>query len=210
MTPTRSSRRLAPAAAPSIAANADYSVGVVRTLEEMLQVQTVRALVYMGDQACPYDEEFDGNDFCGATHLLLRCGREPVGVARLRWFGEFAKFERLAVRKEHRGGPGLKLLCDAAFALAARKGYRKLIGHAQVRGEAFWKRYFKGRRRPGRPAFNFSGYAYLEMEFELAPRRDRVGLQSPPMVLLRPEGDWDRPGILEGAGLETAAQGLAA
>ncbi|MBS0360747.1 MAG: N-acetyltransferase [Proteobacteria bacterium] len=199
----------APLASP-IPANADYAVAVVRTLDEMLQVQAVRTLVYMGDQVCPYEEEFDGNDFCGATHLLLRCGREPVGVARLRWFGEFAKFERLAVRKEHRGGPGLKLLCEAAFDLAARKGYRKLIGHAQVRGEAFWKRYFKGRPRPGRPVFHFSGYAYLEMEFDLAAHAGGVGLNSPPMVLLRPEGDWDRPGVLESPGARASARDLAA
>ena len=185
---------------------ADYKIEVARTLDDLMKVQAVRTLVYMGEQDCPYDEEYDGNDFCGATHLLMSWRGEPVGVVRLRWFGEFAKFERLAVRKEHRGGPGLKLLCQAVFDLAARKGYRKLIGHAQVRGEAFWKRYFKGRRRPGRPVFHFSGYAYLEMEFELAPHKAGVGLASPPMVLLRPEGDWDRPGVLEAA----APQGMAA
>lgn len=175
---------------------AGYTVSVVRTLDELAQVQVVRALVYMGDQACPYEEEFDGNDLCG-THLLLRLGREPVGVVRLRWFGEFAKLERLAVRREHRGGPGLLMLCRAAFELAARKGYRRLIGHAQVRGEAFWRRYFKGRPRPGRARFSFSGYDYMEMEFDLAPDARSVGLASPPMVLLRPEGDWDRPCVLE-------------
>jgi predicted GNAT family N-acyltransferase len=182
-----------------------YGVSVVRTFDDLAQVQTVRSLVYMGDQACPYDEEFDGNDLCGATHLLLRCGREPVGVVRLRWFGEFAKLERLAVRREHRGGPALKILCRAAFELAARKGYRRLIGHAQVRGEAFWRRYFKGRPRAGRPVFTFSGYAYREMEFDLEPAGAPVGLASPPMVLLRPEGDWDRPGVLEAAPTEMAA-----
>ena len=187
------------------AAPRGYSVGVVRTFDEMAQVQAVRTLVYMGDQACPYDEEFDGNDLCGATHLLLRWGREPVGVVRLRWFGEFAKLERLAVRKEHRGGPALLLLCRAAFELSARKGYRRLIGHAQVRGEAFWKRYFKGRPRAGRAVFNFSGYAYREMEFDLVATGAPVGLASAPMVLLRPEGDWDRPGVLENHPEELAA-----
>ena len=54
------------------AAQSRYTVSVVRTFDEMAQVQTVRSLVYMADQACPYDEEFDGNDLCGATHLLLR------------------------------------------------------------------------------------------------------------------------------------------
>ena len=179
------------------ARGAGYAVSVVRTFDEMAEVQTVRTLVYLGDQACPYEEEFDGNDLCGATHLLLRLGREPVGVVRLRWFGDFAKLERLAVRREHRGGPGLLLLTRAAFDLAARKGYRRLIGHAQVRGEAFWRRYFKGRRRPGRAGFSFSGYAYIEMEFDLEPPASAVGMASPPMVLLRPEGDWDRPGVLE-------------
>jgi predicted GNAT family N-acyltransferase len=182
-----------------------YKVSVARTLEALSEVQVVRALVYMGDQACPYAEEFDGNDLCGATHLLLRFGREPVGVVRLRWFGELAKLERLAVRKEHRGGPGLRLLCEAAFELAARKGYRRLIGHAQVRGEAFWRRYFGGRLRPGRGRFRFSGYDYVEMEFDLAAHPRAVGLASPPMLLLRPEGDWDRPSVLEAGVAELAA-----
>lgn len=182
-----------------------YTVSVVRTLEALAEAQAVRSLVYMGDQDCPYAEEFDGNDLCGATHLLLRFGREPVGVVRLRWFGEFAKLERLAVRKAHRGGPAMRLLCDAAFDLAARKGYRRLIGHAQVRGEAFWRRYYKGRARPGRGRFRFSGYDYLEMEFDLAPHAGAVGLASGPMVLLRPEGDWERPGVLEADPQEMAA-----
>jgi len=174
-----------------------YEVRVARTLNDLMQVQAVRALVYMGDQECPYEEEFDGNDLAGATHLLLRFGAEPVGVVRMRWFGAFAKMERLAIRREHRGGPALLMLARAAFDLAARKGYRKLMGHAQVRGEAFWKRYFKGRPRPGRPRFSFSDYDYVEIEFDLAPRADAVGLDTDPFVLLRPEGEWDRPGVLE-------------
>ncbi len=179
------------------ATSASYTVGVARGLCDWNEVAAVRTLVYVGEQACPYDEEFDGNDFCGATHLILRFGREPVGVVRLRWFADFAKLERLAVRREHRGGPGLLMLCRAAFEMAARKGYRRLMGHAAVRGEAFWRRYFKGRPRPGRPVFRFSGFDYLEMEFDLAPHARAVGLASPPLVLLRPEGDWDRPGVLE-------------
>ncbi|HSV04253.1 MAG TPA: hypothetical protein VLI41_13730 [Phenylobacterium sp.] len=183
----------------------DYHVEVARSLDALMKVQAVRTLVYMGDQACPFEEEFDGNDFCGATHLLLSWRGEPVGCVRMRWFGEFAKFERLALRKEHRGGPGLLILCNAAFDLAARKGYRKLMGHAQVRGEAFWKRYFGGRPRPGRPRFHFSQFAYVEIEFDLKPHPKAVGLASPAMVLLRPEGAWDEPGVLEAHAAEELA-----
>jgi hypothetical protein len=120
-----------------------------------------------------------------------------VGVVRLRWFAGFAKLERLAIRPEHRGAGGLMLLSRAAFDHARRKGYRVLMGHAQPRLVAFWRRYFNGRVRPGRPAFSFSDYDYVEMEFDLEPIADAIGIDSDPMVLLRPEGEWDRPGILD-------------
>jgi hypothetical protein len=44
------------------------------------------------------------------------------------------------------------------------------------------------------------------MEFDLQPHPKGVGLASPAMVLLRPEGAWERPGVLE----TSAAQELAA
>jgi predicted GNAT family N-acyltransferase len=172
-------------------------VTVARNLSDMALVMAIRAMVYMGEQACPYDEEFDGNDFAGATHLILRRGDEPIGVVRLRWFAGFAKLERLAIRKEHRGGSGLMLLARAAFQLAERKGYDRLMGHAQPRLVAFWSRYFAGRVRPGRPSFSFSDYDYVEMEFDLHPPADAVSIDSDPFVLLRPEGEWDRPGVLD-------------
>jgi predicted GNAT family N-acyltransferase len=182
---------------PTSLAAQDMRVQVARTLNDLVQVATVRALVYMGEQACPFDEEFDGNDLAGATHLMLRLRGETIGVVRLRWFAEFAKLERLAIRKEHRGGPGLMMLARAAFALAARKGYRRLMGHAQPRLVAFWRRSFNGWVRQGRPGFIFSDHDYVEMEFALEPPADAITIDSDPFVLLRPEGDWDRPGVLD-------------
>ncbi|MEZ5958786.1 MAG: hypothetical protein R3C27_16435, partial [Hyphomonadaceae bacterium] len=69
------------------------TVAVVRDIEGLLEVWSVRSLVYMGEQDCPYHEEFDGNDLAGATHLIARVGKEPVGVMRIRWFADFAKIE---------------------------------------------------------------------------------------------------------------------
>ncbi|MDR3506311.1 MAG: hypothetical protein P4L64_00270 [Caulobacteraceae bacterium] len=184
------------ARAPRIGAN-DLQVTVARTLNDLMQVMAIRTLVYMGEQTCPYDEEFDGNDFAGATHLILRKADEPVGVVRLRWFADFAKLERLAIRKEYRGGRGLLLLSRAAFDLAERKGYRRLMGHAQLRVAPFWQRYFQGRVRQNRNGFCFSDYDYVELEFDLKPSADAITIDSEPMVLLRPEGEWDRPGVLD-------------
>lgn len=176
---------------------AAFSVGVARSLNDLMQVMTVRSLVYMAEQACPYDEEYDGNDFVGATHLILRCGAEPVGVVRLRWFDGFVKLERLAVRPEYRGGPGLLMLARAAVDHAERKGYRRLMGHVQTRVIPFWRRYFKAREREGRQRFSFSDYDYTEMEFDLHPPANAISIDSDPMVLIRPEGEWDRPGVLD-------------
>ncbi len=181
---------------PRAGAN-DFQVSVARTLNDLMQVMAIRAMVYMGEQVCPYEEEFDGNDFSGATHLILRKADEPIGVVRVRWFADFAKLERLAIRKEYRGGAGLMMLSRAAFDLAERKGYRRLMGHAQLRVAPFWKRYFNGRVREDRQAFAFSDFDYVELEFDLAERPDAITIDTEPLVLLRPEGDWDRPGVID-------------
>jgi hypothetical protein len=73
-------------------------IRVVNGLDDMMRVAAVRSAVYIGEQSCPYDEEFDGNDLA-ATHLLALVDNEPAGCMRLRFFGDFAKLERLAVRK---------------------------------------------------------------------------------------------------------------
>ena len=184
-------------ARPALANTGHLTVKVARTLDDLLQVMAVRTLVYMGEQQCPFDEEYDGNDFAGATHLILRRDDEPVGVVRLRWFAGFAKLERLAIRREFRGGAGLMLLASEAFELAALKGYRKLMGHAQGRVVAFWRRKFKGRIRNGRPLFSFSDHDYVELEFDLEPLPGALTIDSDPFVLIRPEGEWDRPGVLD-------------
>ena len=192
------------AAAPVKSADDGLTVMVARTLDDLMRVVVVRSLVYLGDQVCPYDEEYDGNDFSGATHLLLLKHGEPIGVVRLRWFADFAKLERLAIRAEYRGGGGLMMLSKAAFRHAALKGYRRLMGHAQIRLVPYWRRYFQGRVRPGRKPFSFSDYDYVEMEFDLQPPEDAIDIDTDPLVLLRPEGDWDRPGTLERSGARSS------
>lgn len=173
------------------------SVSIVRDIETLLEVWSVRSLVYMGEQDCPYREEFDGNDLAGATHLIARAGKEPIGAMRVRWFADFAKIERVAIRPSHRSGEASAALVKTALDLAARKGYRRVLGHIQARLLKYWLRTANVRLRPGRPQFSFSGYDYIEIERDLEPPDNAIGFDTPAMVLLRPEGDWDRPGVLE-------------
>ena len=79
-----------------------YSARPVRSLDELQMAAAIRAAVFMSEQACPYEEEYDGNDLCG-THFLLFDGGEPVGTLRVRWFADFAKLERIALLPRERG-----------------------------------------------------------------------------------------------------------
>lgn len=177
--------------------DAELEVVVCRTLPDIMQAMAVRSLVYMGEQACPYDEEYDGNDFAGTTHLVLRRNGEPIGTLRVRWFAEFAKVERVAVRSEFRGGRATLMLILAAKRLAEKKNYRQILGYGQVRLIPFWEQYFNARIREGREGFVFSDHDYVEMVVEGAPPPDALTLDSDPLVLLRPEGDWDETGVLD-------------
>jgi predicted GNAT family N-acyltransferase len=172
-------------------------VSVCRTLDDIMQALAVRAVVYMGEQACPYAEEYDGNDFAGATHLILRRDGEPIGTLRIRWFADFAKTERVAVRREHRRGRATLMLILAAKRLAERKNYRLLLGYGQLRLVPFWQQYFNAKILPGRERFVISDHDYVEMLVEAQPPANAITLETDPMVILRPEGAWDEPGPLD-------------
>jgi predicted GNAT family N-acyltransferase len=176
---------------------AELEILVCRTLPEIMQAIAVRTLVYMGEQHCPYDEEYDGNDFAGATHLLMLRGGEPIGTLRIRWFADFAKFERVAVRKENRGGRATLMMVLAAKRLAEKKNYRKILGYGQVRLIPLWNQYLNAEVREERGRFVFSDHDYAELLVHSTPPNDAITLDSDPYLLLRPEGAWDEAGVLE-------------
>ncbi|MGH6956109.1 MAG: GNAT family N-acetyltransferase [Caulobacteraceae bacterium] len=180
------------------------SVSVARSLDEIMQAIAIRSMVYMGEQLCPYEEEVDGNDFAGATHLIARVGGRAVGVVRMRWFCDFAKLERFTVAPAYRGGAATRALLEAAFDLAARKGYRKVMGHTQSRLTPVLIRYGGVKVRKDRPSFTFSDHEYVETVRDLEPPDGAITMDTDPLVLLRPEGAWERPGVLDRSALRPA------
>lgn len=166
---------------------------VVSTSEEQLQAFAIRTLVYIGEQNCPWAEEFDCNDYA-ATQVLGLIDGEPVATARIRWFGSFAKLERLAVRAEYRGSGHGRQLLEFLIDLCRTKGFARVYLHAQILLEPFYRRY--GFSQVGEP-FSFSDYQYVEMAASVCPDRQVLTIQHGPHVLNRPEGSWDQIGILE-------------
>ena len=182
-------------ARPSPGGRISVSVRVVRSMEEMARVIAIRSAVYMGEQHCPFEEEFDGNDF-SATHLICHRGHEPVGCLRIRYFADFAKLERLAVRNESRNNGLAGQIVDAAIELCRKKGYRVLYAHSQKRLLDFWDQRGFERMRGGRE-FVFSDFDYVEVKLETEKHPQRITLDDDPYVLSVPRGSGIRPGILE-------------
>jgi predicted GNAT family N-acyltransferase len=171
------------------------AVTVARSLEDLMRVISVRSAVYLGEQECPYLEEFDGNDF-SSTHLLGYVGNEPAGCLRIRYFADFAKIERLAVRKEYRKKRVSLRLVEAAIDLCQAKGYQRLYGHAQKHLVKFWSQ-FGFETFPGGQELVFSDFDYVEMQMVIARRPNAITIGVDPYLILRPEGQWHRPGVLE-------------
>jgi Predicted acyltransferase len=170
------------------------TVEVVRSMDEMARVIAIRGAIYMGEQRCPFEEEFDGNDFT-ATHLICHKDREPVGCIRIRYFADFAKLERLAVRHEGRGSGLAGRILDAAIDLCRKKGYSVLYAHSQKRFLKVWEQ--RGFRRMGARELVFSDFDYVEVKLETQKHPQSITLSDDPYVIIRPEGRWDTPGILE-------------
>lgn len=173
----------------------DVRITVARTLEDILRVIAIRNAVYIGEQECPYDEEYDGNDLA-ATHLLAYIGDEPVGSLRLRFFAGFAKIERLAIRREFRKSKAAFQLVRASFKFCQKKGYGRIYAHSQARLVDFWHRFGFHEMKDGQH-FVFSDFDYVEMVADLEPDPAALKLGVDPYVLIRPEGRWHVPGILE-------------
>jgi predicted GNAT family N-acyltransferase len=177
------------------AAVGEIGVTLARNFEDLLRVAAIRSAVYIGEQECPYEEEFDGNDLA-STHLLGYVGQEPAGCLRIRYFADFAKIERLAIRSEFRKTRTAFQLVRAGFALCQKKGYTKIYGHSQKRLVNFWSR-FGFRVMEGGQSFVFSDFDYVEIVADVPRDPGAVTIGAPPYVIIRPEGRWDVPGILE-------------
>jgi predicted GNAT family N-acyltransferase len=167
---------------------------LVSTSDELLQCYALRAAVFMGEQQCPYWEEFDGNDY-SASHLMLYVDGEPAASMRVRWFSGFAKLERAIILKRYRSMGLFLPFVDWAKEFARKKGYPRAYLHGQRR---LWKIFERnGFHMVDDRPFHFSDHEYGAFACDLAVGADGPTVHSDPMVLNRPEDQLDRPGILE-------------
>lgn len=70
--------------------------------EELQACLDIRMKVFVKGQQVPIQEELDGKDE-GSDHYLLLLDNIPIGTARVRFLGDIAKIERVAILESHQG-----------------------------------------------------------------------------------------------------------
>ncbi|WP_439612188.1 GNAT family N-acetyltransferase [Reyranella sp.] len=172
----------------------EITIKLASTSDEMMQCFMLRAAVFMGEQQCPYWEEYDGNDYT-ASHLILYVDGEPAASIRVRWFAGFAKLERAIILKRYRSYGLFLPFVHWAKEFCRKKGYPKVYLHGQKR---LWPIFEKdGFRKVDDKVFHFSDHEYGAFACDLDVGENAPTVTTDPMVLNRPEDKLDMPGILE-------------
>ncbi|MCR4321183.1 MAG: GNAT family N-acetyltransferase [Candidatus Brocadiaceae bacterium] len=113
---------------------------VVTNLEDLIKVIVVRGIVFVEEQGVPYEIEHDAYDL-SATHTLGETDGEPFAAGRIRALGEYAKLERVAVRKSYRGKNLGHELTEFMIAVAKEHGFQKFKVHAQSYLTDFYRKH---------------------------------------------------------------------
>lgn len=116
-------------------------ITIVKDARDWQAAQAIRTHVFIEEQRCPPEEEWDGLDET-SRHLLGRVSGEAVATARWRTVPHdgylAAKLERFAVLPAHRGRGYGRALVHAALGDARRAGFHTFVLHAQAHLESFY------------------------------------------------------------------------
>ncbi|MCI0440463.1 MAG: GNAT family N-acetyltransferase [Chloroflexi bacterium] len=132
----------------------------VETPAEWEAVKELRVRVFVHEQGCPLDEEFDEYD-AAAIHAVALFDGRVVGTGRVyrNGAGE-TQIGRMAVEKSlRRGGVGGKLL-SFLEEQARLMGVREVMLHAQTYVQSFYARH--GYVAQGKP-FDEAGIQHVRM-----------------------------------------------
>ncbi|GGF15246.1 N-acetyltransferase [Halobacillus andaensis] len=106
--------------------------------QERQDAFTVRKEVFINEQNVSVEDEHDEYDET-ATHIVGYIDGEPLMAARLRFVGEYGKFERICVAKSHRGQSLGKQVIEYMEMVTRDGGYQKAKLNAQTHAEGFYK-----------------------------------------------------------------------
>lgn len=113
---------------------------VVTDLNDLIKVFIVRGIVFLEEQKVSYVIERDKYDN-SAIHVLGEKNGEPFASGRIRACGEYAKLERVAIRKAYRRKNFGYRLTEFMISVAKEQGFRKFKVHAQAYLTSFYRKH---------------------------------------------------------------------
>jgi predicted GNAT family N-acyltransferase len=119
------------------------SVHIAQTAQDIAAAHAVRRRVFIEEQDCPEELEWDAWDRPGAAavHYLACVGGSVLGTARLLLYEPgVGKITRVALIPEARGRGWGAALMRAAMVDAERRGCRELLLDAQVYAIPFYEK----------------------------------------------------------------------
>ena len=142
--------------------------------------RAIRQRVFVEEQECPPEEEWDAHDppsptWWLTTHLLGEVDGQPVAVSRWREVEKevapgvlrlFAKLERFAVLPTHRGHGIGRAMVAATLANARAAGHNRFVLHAQAHLQGLYESF--GFEVAGSP-FEEAGIPHVKMVLNDAP-----------------------------------------
>ena len=189
---------------PAVARNHNLiHTEVVTTYEQLLHAFAIRAICFMEEHRVTAQQTYDGNDY-QATHFVTYEAEEPIGTVRVRWFKDFAKFERASFRLAWRNVHVIKNSANFVFDHVARKGFDKVITHAQPKYARFWRVMLGFKNMDGKHPVQFEGHGepYVELVKHLSVPSNAICERTESTILFRTEGFWDVPSQFEAAAIQ--------
>ena len=118
---------------------------------------------------------------------------------RIRWFRDFAQFERTSFRKAWRNSHVIKACADFAFEHVARKGFDKVITHASPLYARLWRMLLGFKAVEGKEPIHLEGHPepYIELVKHLSAPDNVINQTTDANILFRIEGAWDAPSAHE-------------
>ena len=168
----------------------DLRCQVAITSDHVRDAMILRSICFVHEHGYAPEFIFDGNDH-QATHFVFYNGNEPIGSLRIRWFADFAKYERTCFREQYRHPFTVKRCIQVTFDHVARKGYTKILTQAEERLAKLWIRLFDLELVDNNPTW-IEGHRepYFTIGGLIPASPQPITMNSDGNTLLSIEGEW--------------------
>ena len=106
---------------------------------DFASVCAIRQAVFIEEQSCPPEEEWDEMD-ATSVHVLAAVGGKPAGCGRVYFTGGTAIMGRIATLAEFRKTGVARAVCVYIEGIAQTHGAEKIEIHAQTHAAGFYEK----------------------------------------------------------------------